>query len=374
MINKSLCGFNNLGNTCYLNSVLQLLLKTNILDNFFENSFGENKFENRIIKNINNLDLKKSLTYQLYLLYKEIINTNEKYISPIQFKNTCLKMFDDFIEFQQEDSIELLIKIINKIEDECKRNSKIKFENHNEDFIKYDELYKKYDLCKDEEHKIKYVKLMNYIIKKDILLFKKYNSLLFIKNVFNKNYCSLINEISLFEINEINCVNCDYLSFTYEKNIILIMDLEKSLEECFETNYKTKKTDEYFICPKCLLKNNCFIKRKIYKKPLHLFIQLNKFELKKRIWNKKNKNVEIPFNFNIKKYCDVEIETCNNYDYKLIGFIEHHGETKNGGHYTADCLNILKNEWLHYDDRYCEMINKNKITKNNAYLFLYSLM
>lgn len=374
MISKSVCGFNNLGNTCYLNSVLQLLLKTNILDNFFDNSFGEIKFENRIIKNSNDLDLKKSLTYQLYLLYKEIINTNEKYISPLQFKNTCLKMFDDFIEFQQEDSIELLIKIINKIEDECKRNSKIKFENHNEDFIKYDELYKKYDLCKDDKNKIKYVILMNDIIKKDILLFKKYNSLLFIKNVFNKNYCSLINEISLFEINEVNCVNCDYLSFTYEKNIILIMDLESSLDECFEKNYKTKKTDEYFVCPKCLLKNNCFIKRKIYKKPLYLFIQLNKFELKKKIWNKKNKNVEIPFNFNIKKYCDIEIETCKNYEYKLIGFIEHHGETKNGGHYTADCLNILKNEWLHYDDKYCKMIDKNYITKNNAYLLLYSLI
>ena len=70
----------------------------------------------------------------------------------------------------------------------------------------------------------------------------------------------------------------------------------------------------------------------------------------------------------------IEIETCKNYEYKLIGFIEHHGETKNGGHYTADCLNILKNEWLHYDDKYCKMIDKNYITKNNAYLLLYSLI
>jgi ubiquitin C-terminal hydrolase len=356
------------------------------MDNFFNNSFGEVKFENRIIKNITshlknenenkilNVELKKSLTYQLYLLYKEIINTNEKSVSPLQFKNLCLKMFDDFIEFQQEDSIELLIKVINKIEDECKRTSTIKFENNNEDFIKYDELYKNYELCKDNKEKIKYVVLMDNIIKKDVLLFKKYNSLLFIKNIFNKNYCSFINEISLFEINEVNCLNCNYLSYTYEKNIILIMDLENSLEECFEENYKTKKTDEYFICPKCLLKNNCFIKRKIYKKPLHLFIQLNKFELQKRIWNKKNKNVEIPFNINIKKYCDLEIETCKNYDYKLIGFVEHHGETKNGGHYTADCLNILKNEWIHYDDRNYYIMDKNKISKNKAYLLIYSLI
>ena len=95
---------------------------------------------------------------------------------------------------------------------------------------------------------------------------------------------------------------------------------------------------------------------------------------KKKNWNKKNKNVEIPFNFNIKKYCDIEIETCKNYDYKLIGFIEHHGVTKNGGHYTADCINISKNEWQHYDDSDCVIIDKNNISKNKAYLLLYSLM
>jgi ubiquitin C-terminal hydrolase len=104
-------GFNNIGNTCYLNSGLQMLIQ--------------------------NIDLCKMIIYyseyspKLNIIadfIKEYYNQNKNAITPINIKKIVEQNQELFIGSQQQDSTEFIVCLLNIIEDEIteinKRNNK----------------------------------------------------------------------------------------------------------------------------------------------------------------------------------------------------------------------------------------------------------
>ena len=59
---NSLIGFNNIGNSCYANSIMQLLLHSEIFLNNLENNIGEIK------------EQYKSISYSIHLILLDIID------------------------------------------------------------------------------------------------------------------------------------------------------------------------------------------------------------------------------------------------------------------------------------------------------------
>ena len=99
-----LCGLNNIGNTCYLNSALQLLINCTVLSKFML-SFNFKSEKLNIIKNF----LQKYKTSNV--------------ISPIDIKNIVALKDNKFASFNQNDSHEFLILLLEIIDEELKNEN-----------------------------------------------------------------------------------------------------------------------------------------------------------------------------------------------------------------------------------------------------------
>ena len=98
-------GLQNIGNTCYMNSGLQLLLNVNELHIFL------NKYKNvsETINKINNF----------FTLYKSSENHN---LVPDEIKQILGKRKKNFIKNDQEDSSEFIVFLFDIINNELKNN------------------------------------------------------------------------------------------------------------------------------------------------------------------------------------------------------------------------------------------------------------
>jgi ubiquitin C-terminal hydrolase len=383
-----LCGLKNIGNTCFMNSILQLflnseafitfMLKNNetaecdeYIDRVIANKLGEierkrNNIPEHVKIKITNENIKKYRKTTLMMKLSEYIsivyNKGNSQIVPEEFKNILEMVFNKFKGNRQHDAHELLIELLDKFIDESGIQSEPQINNVPESITDYinlkktiSEKIKKSDTTDVEKKKlIKYFDEYKSQHKADVT---KFLGVMYIINLFKNKYNPLIYKMQIILSTEIDCSNCNNVSTKFENTTVLSLELKPNddgiitLDSCLSNFCAPEKIEDY-ICDCCKKKGFANKKTKIFRYPFLFFIHLKRF--KNISFGKTSKDeslIHLTNTLNISKFVDSTMFTNDSYKptYKLKGIVNHFGGM-GGGHYTADCCSLIDEKWYNFDD------------------------
>jgi ubiquitin C-terminal hydrolase len=401
-----LAGFNNIGNTCFMNSGLQLIIHCfTILSFLLEDDDGNATYKDYLHKGglrfigekirkknkipdsqevmVKRSDLndfkENSFTQKLANIVKIIMKKGNSVITPREFKSVLENKFKIFQGRQQHDAHEFLINVIDTMYEETSVEGEPSINNIPDSINDYIDLVEqtKKELCQTtiiEEKRMILEKLSNFK-KANREIINRYNGLLYIIQEYKKNYSPLISQLKVFLVHTYRCKNCGFENCKHAVDTIISLDVTSSIQQSFEKMCVDEVID--YTCSSCSVFGKAITNCKIYKTPLVLFVHLKRFEhLPNGKTRKDDTYVEIPKILDINPYCEQGMMSENNLSnrYTLIGISNHHGGM-NYGHYTANCTGISDPEnWYEFDDNRVSRWEGDKIDTGSAYIAMYQMI
>lgn len=374
-----LSGIDNIGNTCYMNSVLQCLSATDMLNQYLQLKMFKNDLKNGvnriIIKNaktkIANFDdvcyqipkykikyrFKNSITYRLYQLIKILWDINCDVI-PRKFKTTLDELIPNFRGYSQQDSHEFLSIILDTLHEEFKTDVEI------------------LEIKQPENIDYKNINILD-------------NGIKFYINFIKKNHSIILDIFFGIFVFEIKCKKCGNCNYNYEPFNTIELDLNcisnndsANIEDCFNKYFSQTEVD--YNCSKCNIKdvtkvdvtkvdvtNKAIKTQKIFLLPNKLCIQLKRFKKTETNRGVHIQKINNQINFPLTDLKLSQFYNSDDFSYNLYGVV-HHSGSSNGGHYIAYTKNIMSGDWYEFNDsQVCQIKNPEYIVNSGAYLLFY---
>lgn len=330
--NKGLTGLSNVGNTCYLNSCMQILSHCHILNEIIEDNINKNKVNN----SIDSVLLIEWNNLRQLMWSKNCIVSPNRYVSAVQ-KISHQKNRELFTGFIQNDFPEYLIFLL-----ECFHNS----------------------LKRQVDMKIK----GDVKTELDKLAKKCYQT---IKIHFNNDYSEIVDKFYGVLVTRIISINnSKILSVATEPYCLINLSINKStntIYDCLDEycRYETMSGENAWFNDKTQSYED--VKKGIgfWSLPEILIIDLKRFD---NDIKKINTRIEVPLtNLDLSKY--VIGYNSDKYVYDLFGVCNHMGNAFSG-HYTANVKNS-NNKWYQFNDQVVTNIEDRQVVTNNAYCFFF---
>jgi ubiquitin carboxyl-terminal hydrolase 2/21 len=321
----SCCGLMNLGNTCYMNSIIQILSHTQPFTKYiFSINVNSTKKENNLL--IKFICLLKEL--------KEQINGGS--ISPqlflMELHNYASEHnLENFTGYDQNDASEFLIILIDYIYKTIERKVVINIKG-------------------------------KPINKKDNLTNMCFNNL---KKMYSEHYSEILNIFYGYSIT--NIISGDKIVSSSPQSYFMLnlpiptIKSKVNIKDCLNLYLEEEKIDySHENESKLCIKQTLF-----YNFPDVLIISLNRFNYR----NVKNhKIVNFPLeNLDLNSYVN-GYNSKNDYVYDLYGICNHSGSCL-GGHYTS-IIKTSKDKWCNFNDR---LVSEITINVNDFYSKAYVL-
>uniref|UniRef100_A0A674N3I9 Ubiquitin carboxyl-terminal hydrolase 8 n=1 Tax=Takifugu rubripes TaxID=31033 RepID=A0A674N3I9_TAKRU len=338
-LGASLTGLRNLGNTCYMNSVLQCLCNAPALTEYFNNNYYMDD-----INRSNILGHKGDVAEEFGVIMKALWSGLYKCISPRDFKITIGKINEQFSGYEQQDSQELLLFLMDGLhEDLNKADNRKRYKeeenDHLDDQTAADVAWRKH-------------KLLNESI---------------IVALFQGQFKSTV-----------QCLTCHRKSRTFETFMYLSLPLAStskcSLQDCLRLFSKEEKlTDNNKVfCRHCKAHRDSTKKLEIWKVPPILLVHLKRFSYEGRWKQKLQTSVDFPLDsLDLAQYVIGPKQSLKRYS--LYAVSNHYGGL-DGGHYTAYCKSALKQRWFKFDDHEVSDISTSSVKSSAAYILFYSTL
>ena len=422
-------GLDNLGNTCYLNSIIQTLANINLfrkflldnkyLDFFMHKIDSTNHYENQSFSNLisksndsenQNSDLKIKLhklydspIYQFYRLINTIWtgSVDSESLKPTTLKRKLGQKNIMFKLSQQQDAQEAFTILIEMMHMEIAQNISI-----NNDLDTLDPLQKACITFWSKEYSPLYEIFHGMYLNTRICsgcnhISNEYNPNLFLgldiplkktmENLYDSfnitNYIDInckINSISIeSKIKEEMCKLLDEktINLIKEKHLVISNYNSKyDIYECIQ-DFCSEKIIEDVKCPGCNNKCTCSSKTELVIPPKVLCVHIKRFGqgcfpssnlFESNNLNKRNNHITFPIDLDISSILSKNLDS-NKYKYKLKSVINHSGASLNFGHYYTSAYSSIHEKWYNFNDDIVMEISESQICTTNAYLLFYEI-
>lgn len=343
MAGHGISGLVNIGNTCYLNSAIQLLSNIRIFSLYFLSK----QFEEDVAEEKDEVSFLKEWIFLVHAMWEDSPDQIPNCIvKPVSLKRSLGKFYPSYAGMQQQDGQEAVGVILDILHKALCYEASIK------------------PIIKDPSQKL---------TRKEEITLKSINAW---GKSFENEFSIPVNLFYGQFYSQVKCDNCGFVSESFEPFNTLLLPIEKScstIYDCLE-NFSLSEDIEAdcgWTCESCKMKTSAKKKVTICKLPPILIIAFKRFEFKigSMFPVKINSRVDFPLtDLKIGKLCEKPADMCRRYD--LTGVSNHLGGTF-GGHYTAYTKNG-NGRWYEYDDDSVrEVKDVGTIVSNQAYVLIY---
>lgn len=328
-------GLINVGNTCFLNSVLQCLTYCPPLYNFLVKFNGGHSQNCKLNQFCMLCEMEKHV--------KRIKSTNGGAMKPMSIVQR-LKYINRSFQFgRQEDAHEFLRFVIDHMWKACLMNLDIS--------------------VKSSSANINGNGNTNGSLA-NRKLDPRVKETTFINHIFGGYHRS-----------QVLCLSCNTRSNTYDYFMDLMLDIRnaKSLEEALKkfTQPETLENENAYKCNKCRKMVKAKKKFTVYKAPNVATFQFKRFDSDRIFGGKITKFISYPDELDFRPYMSDPNSESVSTRYHLSAVLVHVGHSSNSGHYFCFIKNS-NNFWYRMDDSSVSLVTQNTVLQQQAYVLFYT--
>lgn len=331
-MSRGVKGLKNLGNTCYMNSIIQCLSHTVASTRYF--------ISKEFLSKIKDESEKKEIVINFYNILVNLWKDSEnKSLNISSFKSSIDKILPQFRGFKQHDAGEFLIQLLDVLHEEICYS--YDFEIVGDVKSRSDQLvFDSYKQFKQDYHD-KYSKIAE-------IFYGQSDSILIFPGP----------EHITHKFEEFNHISLPITEKTH--NIYQCFDAYSDVDSLEGIEYTTNINGTEIKDKGAALK-----KQFIFRVPKVLIIILKRFDNHEM---KINKHIDFPIeNLDISDYVLDTRE--KNTKYSLYALVNHYGNT-GGGHYTAHCKN--NGLWYNFNDSNVSLVTDHEeLIDDSAYILFY---